>query len=318
MNKVFAWAHNVQMVLLSTQAAWAWWMSCTFVSLPQIQLGLCCFSTQLKQIQGNSPSYEQPVFVSPQAGDKGMRLYEKNTAALPWKRLPVTLYSLSARHNEIVRFPPSLPWVSGSSEHIRFFLSMHFHPSLMQALLWKSSHPRAVIMSMQVPFPPVRECRSGCIKEVIIEAYIHALVHACDRALQEQPACIQPITRNHSPAPLSMKGRFQGALLTRPIQSNPWHKQIRTFTNAHFVICLFSPPSLSLSFSLLSLVEWVDAWVMCYVWFSVTNWREKGWEGGSGNGFIKPYKRRNQIRRHQAFIIIFEVSTFKYISASQQ
>ncbi|CAB1448324.1 unnamed protein product [Pleuronectes platessa] len=57
-------------------------------------------AVQLKRIQGNSPSYELPVFVSPQAGDKGMHLFEKNTATLPWKRLFVVLYSPSRQHNE--------------------------------------------------------------------------------------------------------------------------------------------------------------------------------------------------------------------------
>lgn len=50
--------------------------------------------------QGNSPSYKLPVFVSPQAGDKGMRLFQKNTATLPWKRLLLVLYSPSVQQPE--------------------------------------------------------------------------------------------------------------------------------------------------------------------------------------------------------------------------
>lgn len=121
-------AANIQMVLLSTQTAWSLWMSCTFVSLPQIQLGFCCFSTKLKEIWGNTPSCELPVFVSPQAIDKGMCLFEKSTAALPWKRLLVILYSLSTQHNKTVQLPPSLPWASAPISTISIFFSPHIFP----------------------------------------------------------------------------------------------------------------------------------------------------------------------------------------------
>lgn len=50
--------------------------------------------------QGNSPSYKLPVFVSIQAGDKGMRLFQENTATPPWRRLLVVLYSPSVQQAE--------------------------------------------------------------------------------------------------------------------------------------------------------------------------------------------------------------------------
>ena len=81
-------------------------------------------------MQGNSPSYELPVFVSPQAGDKGMHLFEKNTAALPWKRLFVVLYSPSTQHNETVQLPPFTALGLSSYQHIHnnFSLSIYFPP----------------------------------------------------------------------------------------------------------------------------------------------------------------------------------------------
>lgn len=48
MKAGFDTAHNVQIALLSTQTAQPNCKSRTFLSLRQIQLGLCCLSTQLK------------------------------------------------------------------------------------------------------------------------------------------------------------------------------------------------------------------------------------------------------------------------------
>ena len=72
-----------------------------------------------------------------------MRLFEKNTAALPWKRLLVVLYSPSTQHNETVQLPPSLPWASApinTSTPISFS-PYNFPPSFLQATYLKKKGP---------------------------------------------------------------------------------------------------------------------------------------------------------------------------------
>lgn len=90
MLRLWVWIAKIDLLLAAPA------VSPTLFSLFQIQLLLCFFSMQ----QGNSPSYKLPVFVSPQAGDKGMRLFQKNTATLPWKRLLLVLDSPSVQQPE--------------------------------------------------------------------------------------------------------------------------------------------------------------------------------------------------------------------------
>lgn len=131
-------------------------------------------------MQGNSPSYELPVFVSPQAGDKGMCLFKKNTAALPWKRLLIILNSLSTQHNETVQFPPSLP---GPSAPINTSTTFFFHifslfPSLDHCSgrdfliihpLFQKVKCRAVCMHVQMCLMVFCAC---CVQTVVRKPHV--------------------------------------------------------------------------------------------------------------------------------------------------
>ena len=71
--------------------------------------------------------------------------FEKNTAALPWKRLLVVLCSLSTQHNETGQLLPSLPWASSPINTATVVSSPPYNlpPSSLQKKKKKGSVPRS-------------------------------------------------------------------------------------------------------------------------------------------------------------------------------